>query len=311
MQSPRSTEGVGEAVGKRPMSAALFSTRVKSSRFDRDRQTRQLPTPASAAQARNVATTMGMAVAEERRRRRWPARELARRARVSTATVTNVEAGRGASLDTYARLAVALGLTLEVALASRRRWHGRPERSDLVHAAMGELEARWLTGRGYEVALDHPYQHYQFAGRADVLAWTRSPPALLHIENRTRFPDLQAAVGSYNAKRQYLARVVAEQLGIGRFESETHVMAGLWSAEVIHSVRLRRATFRALCPDPADTFESWLHGGPPTSGRSSVFLLLDPTASPRRAATAGLERALRGAKPRVRDHREAVARLPR
>lgn len=252
-----------------------------------------------------------MTLAEERRRRRWPARELARRARVCTATVTNVEAGRIASLDTYARLAVALGLTLEVALANRRRRHDRPSHSDLVHAAMGELEARWLAGRGYEIALDHPYQHYQFAGRADVLAWTRAPPALLHIENRTRFPDLQAAIGSYNAKRQYLARVVAEQLGIHRFAAETHVMVGLWSAEVIHSVRLRRATFSALCPDASDTFEAWLRGDPPATGRSSSFVLLDPAASPRRASTVGLERVLRGVKPRLRDYREAADRLPR
>lgn len=236
--------------------------------------------------------------------------ELARRARVARATVTNVEAGRVASLETYARLAVALGLTLDLTLDSRRRRATR-QPSDLVHAAMGELEAACLAGRGHEVAIDHPYQHYQFAGRADVLAWTRDPPALLHIENRTRFPDLQAAVGSYNAKRQYLARVVAEQLGIRRFGSETHVMAGLWSAEVIHSVRLRPATFQALCPDPGDDLEAWLQGDPPATGRSSTFVLLDPSASGRQVATVDLERVLGGVRPRVRDYREAVTRLPR
>jgi transcriptional regulator with XRE-family HTH domain len=251
-----------------------------------------------------------MAVAEERMRRRWSARELAVKARVSAATVTNVEAGRVASLDTYARLAVALGLELRLGLASRQR-RSTHEHADLVHSAMGELEARWLAGRDREVALDHPYQHYQFAGRADVLAWTLDPPALLHIENRTRFPDLQSAVGSYNAKRQYLGRVLAEQVGLRRFESKTHVMVGLWSAEVIHSVRLRGATLRALCPDPADAFEAWLHSAPPATGRSSAFVLLDPVASSWQVPMISLERVLRGVRPRLRDYREAAVRLPR
>ena len=224
--------------------------------------------------------------------------------------MTNVEAGRVASLETYARLSVALGLTLDVTLGSRRRRATR-QSSDLVRAAMGELEARWLGRRGHEVAIDLPFQHSQFAGRADALSWTRNPAALPHIENRTRFPDLQAAVGSYNAKRQYLARVVAEQLGIRRFASETHVMAGLWSAEVIHSVRLRRATFQALCPDAADDFEAWLRGEPPAGGRSSAFVLLDPSATSRQQPMIGLEHVLHGVRPRVRDYREAAARLPR
>ena len=129
------------------------------------------------------------------------------------------------------------------------------------------------------------------------------------FENRTRFPDLQQAAGSYNAKRQYLAPTLARQLGVARFVSETHVMAGLWSAEVIHSVRLRHATFRALCPDPPDRLEAWLRGEPPHLGRSSTFVLLDPVARGRTARTTGLDRVLSGVRPRVRDYREAASRL--
>jgi hypothetical protein len=221
--------------------------------------------------------------------------------------VANVEAGRVASLETNARLAVALGQTLELSLAGRRAAARAP--SDLVHAAMGELEARWLAEQRYEVALDHPYQHYQFAGRADVLAWTREPAALLHLENRTRFPDLQAAAGSYNAKRQYLAACVARQLGLRRFASETHVMVGLWSAEVLHSVRLRTATFRAMCPDGSERWTDWLAGRPPTAAVSSTLVLPDPFASGRQARSVDLDGVLAGARPRIRGYREAAVRL--
>ena len=251
---------------------------------------------------------IGMALRDERQRRRWTMEDVAARARVSKGTVSSVEAGRQASLDASARLVVALGLNLDVALADRRRRTAR-EPSDLVHAAMGELEARWPTVMGYELALDRPYQHYQFAGRADVLAWTRRPARLLHIENRTRFPDLPSAAGSYDAKREYLAAVVARQIGIRHLDSETHVMAGLWSAEVIHSVRLRPATFRALFPDPDDRLTAWLAGAPPESGRSSSLVLLDPLARRRRPAIADLRKVLTGVRPRLRDYRHAAERL--
>jgi len=270
--------------------------------------THRPPSPAAASLADRLATTTGSALLEERRRRRWTAKDLAARARVSRATVTNVEAGRRASLDVYSRLAVALGLELDVTLDSRRR---RPirEHSDLVHAAMGEIEAGWLQVFGYEVAIDHPYQHYQFAGRADVLARTLEPPALLHIENRTRFPDLQEAAGSYNAKRQYLAKVVAGQLGVTRFASQTHVMVGLWTAEVIHSVRLRSATFQAIGPDSRERLDAWLKGDPPADGTSSSMVLLDPFASGRQARIVSLKPVLAGARPRLRGYREAAERL--
>ena len=203
---------------------------------------------------------------------------------------------------------MALGLSLDVSLEKGRHGQARA-RSDLVHAAMGEIEAGWLRALGYDIAIDHPYQHYQFAGRADVLAWTLEPSALLHIENRTRFPDLQEAAGAYNAKRQYLATVVAGQLGVRAFASQTHVMVGLWSAEVIHSVRIRSATFRALGPHSRERFDAWLKGEPPTAGTTSSVVLLDPFASGRRATIIGLEHVLAGTRPRVRGYREAAERL--
>ena len=175
---------------------------------------------------------------------------------------------------------------------------------------MGELEVERLRSLGFSVSLDEPYQHYQFAGRADVVAWSVERRALLHIENRTRFPDLQNAAGSYNAKRAYLTPALAERLGIARgFVAVAHAMVGLWSSEVIHSVRLRRATFRSLCPDPSAAFESWWAGQLPERGTTSAFILLDPFAHGRQRMWTDLEDALGGAAPRMRGYAEAVDRL--
>ena len=115
---------------------------------------------------------------------------------------------------------------------------------------MGEFEVRLLAAHGFHVAVDEPYQHYQFAGRADVVAWDLESLALLHLENRTAFPNVQESLGSYNAKRAYLARELATRLGIPGFRSETHAMVCLWSSDVLHALRLHAATFRATCPDP-------------------------------------------------------------
>jgi transcriptional regulator with XRE-family HTH domain len=271
----------------------------------------QPATPSAAALANRIASAIGLAVLEERRRRGWTTRDVAQRARVAASTVSSVEARRRASLDVYARLAVALGLQMQVVLDVGGSSRPQREGADLVHAAMGELWAELLAGCGYEVAIDQPYQHYQFAGRADVLAWTSDPACLLHIENRTRFPDLQQAAGSYNAKREFLAPVVARQIGIKSFKTVSHVMVGLWSAEVIHSIRTRRATFRALCPDDEAPFAAWLAGKPPVGVSTSSLVLLDPFTRKRSARIVGLARVLDGVRPRVRGYREAAGRLRR
>jgi hypothetical protein len=168
---------------------------------------------------------------------------------VSVQVIYLIEAGRPASPEAVIRLATTLGLRLEVQLVDPRR-RDRPQRpADPVHSAMGEVEARRLRELGRPVGVDEPYQHYQFAGRADVVSWDLDARALLHIENRTRFPDFGEMAGAFNAKRAYLGAALAERVGISRWASETHIIAALWSSEVLHAIRLRPESFRALCPD--------------------------------------------------------------
>ena len=127
------------------------------------------------------------------------------------------ETGRPTSLEAIARLAQGLGLRIETELVDPRQRRGaRQDLSvDPVHSAMGEFEARHFRALGLAVGIDEPYQHYQFAGRADLIAWDLDRRALLHIENRTRFPDLQQVAGSYNAKRAYLAAAIKSASGQG------------------------------------------------------------------------------------------------
>jgi hypothetical protein len=176
---------------------------------------------------------------------------------------------------------------------------------------MGECEARHLATLGLRVAIDEPYQHFQFAGRADVLAWDLDERRLLHVENKSRLDDIQDVAGAYNAKRAYLAHALGDRLGVGPrgWRTVTHVLAALWSSEVLHVLRLRTATFRALCPDSPDAFQAWWLGRESDGGVASSLVILDPAATVGRSRRwIGLD-DMAGARPRYRGYAHAAAAL--
>ena len=252
---------------------------------------------------------LGNKIREQRLRRRWAQRELATAAGLGKSVVQLAETGGTVSVETYARLALALGLRLEVELRDpRRRSSSVGGGQDIVHSAMGELEVGRLSGFGFGTGVDEPYQHYQFAGRADVIAWDIDARAVLHIENRTQFPNIQEVAGSWNAKRQYLPAQLAQRLGLRGWASVTNVMAVLWSAEALHTVRLRKATFRSLCPDGTQPFEAWWSGAPALHGVTSAFVLMDPLASARQRMFVGLD-DVPVVRPRHRGYAEAASRV--
>ena len=257
--------------GAKPEDRTLDAEPGRAGRLRDDRIARELA---------RIAAGLGIAVHEERRRRRLSLREVARLAEVGLGTAQAVEAGKVCLLETYMRLAAALRLKAEFEFVDPRR--------------------------------REPLQHYGFSGRADVVAWSVERAALLHIENRTRFPDIQESFGSFNTKRRYLGREVAGRVGVARWRSETHVMAALWSAEVLRPLRLYRASFESVCPDPPDEFEAWWRGGPPTTGRHSILLIFDPVAGNRRDRRqwAGFAE-LPDLRPRYRDYADAVAVIRR
>ena len=257
-----------------------------------------------------MATSAGQQIREERRRRKWSLATLAGRAGMSDSHVAEIEAGDPASLESYARLFVALEREPQLtALDPRRRsaeWRGE---ADVVHAAMGEVEARRLSGFGFKVAIDEPYQHFQFAGRADVVAWDLEARALLHIENRTQFPNVQESLGSYASKRAYLGRALADRLALrDGWRSETHVIAALWSSEVIHVLRRLAATFAAACPNGIEPVRRWWAGEAPSgTSATSSLILLDPANGVRDGFR--ITELTDATRPRYRGYAEAAARL--
>jgi transcriptional regulator with XRE-family HTH domain len=281
-------------------SDGVFTRREMSSLRERARE-----------QTSQLLIVVGSRIREERLRRRWTLRDLAGNAGVSAPAVHAVENGRG-SFELVVALASALGLSVELALVDRKRRDRLAQANraeDSVHAAMGELESGHLRQLLLPIGTDVPYQHYQFSGRADVVAWSVEDRALLHLENRTQFPNIQECVGSFGAKRAYFAEEFARRLDLRPFVSQTHVMVCLWSAEVLHTLRVRAETFRSTCPDSADRFESWWGGTPPPRGNTASLIVLDPLAEGRQRLWIDLATALDGARPRVLGYADAARRL--
>jgi transcriptional regulator with XRE-family HTH domain len=268
--------------------------------------------PAAKAALVRMAVEAGAAIRTERLSRGLTLREVADRAGLAVSTLHRLEAEEVSTLESYARFGAALSARPELQFTT-----GRPDRlvrrrkdEDLVHAAMGEHEARHLRGIGFHVSIDEPYQHYRFAGRADVVAWDTARRAMLHLENRTQFPNLQEAAGAFNGKRAYLPAILAERLSIRNgWLSVTHAIVALWSSEVLHVTRLRASTLAALCPDDLAPFDQWWHREPLARGAASVFVLFDPAASVgRRRRYVGLDLAPR-VEPRYRDYASAADAL--
>src|SRR5207247_8929947 len=101
--------------------------------------------------ASRLAMEAGTEIHDERGRRHWTLRELGHRSGLTAAGIARLEAGLAGSLESYARIAVALGRRPELHLLDERQARAfRAE--DPVHAWMGEIQAAHLQARGFTVA---------------------------------------------------------------------------------------------------------------------------------------------------------------
>jgi transcriptional regulator with XRE-family HTH domain len=267
-------------------------------------------TPAAAARLAALAAGLGAQVREARVRRRWTTQRLAAEAGVSRTMVYLVERGQRTTIETYARLGAALGLRLEASLDDPRARARPPRAEDPVHAAMVELLAARYGAQGRLVTADEPFQHYQFAGRADLAVIDPAGPDLLHHEVKTAIPNVGELAGAWNVKRQYLARALAgRHASRNGFRSVTHVLTFAWTAECLRVLRLREASIRSLGPDDGAAFAAWWRGDvPATPGVTSTVVLLDPMERPRAAPWVGLD-ALGTARPRHSGYAELLGAL--
>ncbi len=235
---------------------------------------------------------VGAAIRAVRRRRGLRQSDLAREARVSTATVSRIERGHMAPLpfETTARVAARLDIRLDVIA----RWRGG-ELDHLLnagHSAMHEQVGRLFERLpGWQTVPEASFSIRGERGIVDVLAWHATRRMLLVVELKTAIVDVQELVGTTDRKRR-----LARAIGAERGWPTKGAAASAWV--VIADDRTNRArlaahatVLRAAFPADGRRMRGWLRD----PGAAVGVLSFMQIASPRKgmSATGGRQRIRR------------------
>lgn len=157
---------------------------------------------------------IGRVIRELRRRLGWRQEDCAIRAGVHRSTWSNLERGQ-LERTNLAVLRRCLSV-LEVRVDFELRWRGA-DLARLRDAAHAGLQAAWkrrLELWGWQVWIEHSFNHYGERGRIDILAWHPIYRVLLVVEIKSELADAQGLLGGLDVKAR-VAPVVARGLGLG------------------------------------------------------------------------------------------------
>ena len=191
-------------------------------------------------------------------RRGWRQEDLARRARVSRATISRIERGllEGVSFGALVRTADALDVRLEIVV----RWQGGDldRLMDAGHAALSERVAARLDALpGWVFFPETSFAIHGERGSIDILAWHPSTRSLVVIEVKTEIADLQEMLGTVDRKRR-LARRIAADRGWHALTVSTSLVVAEGSTNR-RRLANHRALLRGAFPADGHALRSWLN----------------------------------------------------
>lgn len=200
---------------------------------------------------------IGRLVRAVRLRLRMRQIDLARRARVSQSMISRLERGlvaqlRMAELD---RICTALGIRLEII----GTWRGRDAVTvlDSEHAAIVELLVRELISYGWEVLVEHSFNHFGDRGIVDIVAWHAASRTLLIVEVKTLIVDVQNLLGTFNRKVRVVPEMLAAERGwVARTVGRLLVVRGSHPARA--AIGRHAATFATELPASTNAARAWL-----------------------------------------------------
>jgi transcriptional regulator with XRE-family HTH domain len=234
--------------------------------------------------------------------------ELARSVGVTRAYVSAIELGRAnPTIDVVQRIALALGLELEVA-ARRPAVIGAHQR-DIVHARCSAYVHRRLQTRGFDCLREAEIAHGRSHGWIDLIAFDRATGTLYVIEVKTTLAD----IGAVERQLAWYERA-GPDLAAGRGWRVRRVRTWLLilaSEDVERSIRINREVLRVAFPIRAVAMRRLLVAAQPVAAGSEAFghglALIDPSSRRRDWLLASRVDGRRGLAP-FRDYADAASR---
>jgi transcriptional regulator with XRE-family HTH domain len=187
----------------------------------------------------------------------WRQEDVATAAGVSRSVVSRVEHGRfdEVGFEAVRRVCRALDMRFEYAV----RWRGGDlERMvNARHAALHESAARLLAANAGWLAIPEvSFNVFGERGVIDVVAWRADRRALLVVELKTEFVDIQGLIGSVDRYRRLASRAVADRRWRPAFVSTwVFVAAGRANARALAA---HRTVLRAAFPADGRRIAGWL-----------------------------------------------------
>jgi transcriptional regulator with XRE-family HTH domain len=198
---------------------------------------------------------------------------LSQLAHVSRSQITKIELGHvDPSLDTAERLAIALGLEVELIMLPPILLE--PRQRDAVHAQCSGYVDRRLRAQEWQTAREVEMAHGRSRGWIDLLAFDARTGLLLVVEIKTRLDDI-GLVERQLAWYERSALDVARALGWPARRVVVWLLA-LASAEVDATIWANRKTLSLAFPVRAPEMATITTGGvwPKDNGRG--LALIDP-----------------------------------
>ena len=209
-----------------------------------------------------------------RLRRGWTQAEVARRARISDASYSEIERGHIDRMGIGRLRQVAEAL--EVQLSFEPRWRGASLDRLLSarHSAMTERVAKLLVEAGWDVKPEVSFSHFGERGVVDLVA--RHPPsaALLLVELKTDIVDVNDLLATMN-RRHRLARVIADSCG-WHYRSVSQWIVALQSRTNQRRLADHRTAIRAAFPVDGRAVRGWIEH--PRGPIAAFWFLTDPDA---------------------------------
>ena len=201
---------------------------------------------------------LGTAIRLVRQRRGMRQQDVAKRARVSQATVSRIERGQVGQQSIDVVRAVAASLDIRVDLVARWRAGDLDRLLNSRHSAFHESVSRMFRDQlpAWILAPEVSFSIYGERGVIDILAWHPGRRALLVIELKTDLADMNELIGTLDRKRRLARKVAAER----RWDP---VSVSAWliitpSRTNRRRVEAHEAMLRAALPDHGKTVRQWL-----------------------------------------------------